>query len=153
MVEVTHVINSPLGRLLLVASTSGLRRVDFINDERILSAPSDNPHLRAAARQLGEYFAGQRRDFHLALEPQGTAFQLAAWNVLRTIPYGTTVTYGEQAAAMGKPQAVRAVGGANGRNPLAIVVPCHRVIGAGGKLTGYASGVDRKLWLLEHEQK
>jgi len=78
---------------------------------------------------------------------------MAAWTLLRTIPYGATITYGEQATAMGKPRAVRAVGGANGRNPLAIVVPCHRVIGAGGKLTGYASGVDRKAWLLEREQK
>lgn len=151
--EVTHVIDSPLGRLLLVASATGLRRIDFTNGERLSSAPPDNGHLIAAARQLGEYFAGQRRGFDLTLEAQGTAFQLAAWNVLRTIPYGVTITYGEQASAMGKPQAMRAVGGANGRNPLAIVVPCHRVIGAGGTLTGYASGLDRKAWLLAHEQK
>ena len=153
MVEVTHVIGSPLGALLLVASATGLRRVEFTDGKRRGVVPPDNEHLVAATRQLEEYFAGRRREFDLGLEPQGTAFQLAAWNVLRTIPYGSTITYGEQAMAMGKPSAVRAVGGANGRNPLAIVVPCHRVIGAGGKLTGYASGVDRKAWLLEREQK
>ncbi|MFM8389772.1 MAG: methylated-DNA--[protein]-cysteine S-methyltransferase [Actinomycetota bacterium] len=151
--EVTHVIDSPLGDLLVVASATGLRRVDFVNAKRRDLVRPDNEHLIAATRQLGEYFAGRRREFDLVLEPRGTAFQLAAWNVLRTIPYATTITYGEQAKAMGKPQAVRAVGGANGRNPLAIIVPCHRVIGAGGKLTGYASGLDRKSWLLDHEQK
>ena len=153
MVEVTHVIDSPPGRLLLVASATGLCRIEFTDDHEPSRLVATNPHLFAATQQLGEYFAGQRRDFALALEPQGTAFQLAAWNVLRTIPFGSTITYGEQAMAMGKPRAVRAVGGANGRNPLAIVVPCHRVIGAGGKLTGYASGVDRKAWLLEFESK
>ena len=103
--------------------------------------------------QLSEYFAGERRTFDLVLTPHGTPFQLAAWQVLRTIPYGETMTYGEQAVAMGRPRAVRAVGGANGRNPLAIVVPCHRVIGAGGQLTGYASGLERKRWLLDFEHK
>jgi len=153
VVEVTHVIGSPLGVLLLVASATGLRRVEFTDDHEPSRSVATNPHLVAAARQLGEYFAGRRRVFDLVLEPQGTAFQIAAWKLLCTIPYGATITYGEQATAMGKPRAVRAVGGANGRNPLAIVVPCHRVIGAGGKLTGYASGVDRKAWLLEREQK
>ena len=153
MDEVTRVIPSPIGQLLLVASSTGLRRIDFVDGHKRIGEQVSSVHLDAAERQLGEYFAGARADFDLVLEPQGTAFQLAAWAVLGTIPFGSTITYGEQARAMGKPSAVRAVGGANGRNPLAIVVPCHRVIGAGGKLTGYASGLDRKTWLLEHEQK
>lgn len=156
--EVTHVIASPLGDLLLGASTSGLCRVDFTSPQisgvhRPDPKPVANVHLVAAAAQLGEYFAGERRDFDLTLDPQGTPFQLSAWAVLRTIPYGATMTYGEQAKSMGQPRAVRAVGAANGRNPLAIIVPCHRVIGAGGKLTGYASGLDRKAWLLDHESR
>jgi methylated-DNA-[protein]-cysteine S-methyltransferase len=151
--EVTRVVSSPVGAVELAASVAGLVRVSFvdggISHENLMS----NAHLDAAERQLGEYFAGKRRTFDLALAPQGTPFQSAAWEVLRTIPFGSTMTYGEQAAAMGKPRAVRAVGGANGRNPLAIVVPCHRVIGANGQLTGYASGVERKRWLLDFEQK
>ncbi len=135
-----------------MASVAGLLRVSFvdggISHENLMS----NVHLDAAERQLGEYFAGKRRSFDLVLAPRGTPFQMAAWEVLRTIPFGSTMTYGEQAAAMGNPRAVRAVGGANGRNPLAIVVPCHRVIGANGQLTGYASGVERKRWLLDFEQ-
>jgi methylated-DNA-[protein]-cysteine S-methyltransferase len=150
--EVTRIVSSPVGAVELVASVAGLLRVSFvdggISHENLMS----NVHLDAAERQLGEYFAGKRRSFDLVLAPRGTPFQMAAWEVLRTIPFGSTMTYGEQAAAMGNPRAVRAVGGANGRNPLAIVVPCHRVIGANGQLTGYASGVERKRWLLDFEQ-
>lgn len=146
-------MSSPVGAVELVASVAGLVRVSFvdggISHENLMS----NAHLDAAERQLGEYFAGKRRTFDLVLAPRGTPFQMAAWQVLRTIPFGSTITYGEQAAAMGNPRAVRAVGGANGRNPLAILVPCHRVIGANGQLTGYASGVERKRWLLDFEQK
>lgn len=153
MEEVTRVVSSPVGAVELVASVAGLVRVSFvdggISHENLMS----NAHLDAAERQLGEYFAGKRRTFDLVLAPRGTPFQMAAWQVLRTIPFGSTITYGEQAAAMGNPRAVRAVGGANGRNPLAILVPCHRVIGANGQLTGYASGVERKRWLLDFEQK
>ena len=152
MEEVTRIVSSPVGAVELVASVAGLARVSFvdggISHENLMS----NVHLDAAEQQLGEYFAGKRRSFDLVLAPRGTPFQLAAWEVLRTIPFGSTMTYGEQAAAMGKPRAVRAVGGANGRNPLAIVVPCHRVIGANGQLTGYASGVERKRRLLDFEQ-
>jgi methylated-DNA-[protein]-cysteine S-methyltransferase len=151
--EVTRVITSPLGDIVLVASSTGLRRVEFLNRDARAPTSVANVHLDAAGRQLAEYFAGDRRDFDLVLEPEGSAFQLSAWAVLRTIPYGATMTYGEQASALGKPRAVRAVGGANGRNPLAIIVPCHRVIGVAGKLTGYASGLDRKAWLLNHELK
>ncbi len=102
--------------------------------------------------QLREYFAGSRTQFDLPLAPAGTAFQLDAWTALRAIPYGETRSYTEQAAALGRPRAVRAVGSANGRNPIAIVVPCHRVVGSRGGLTGYGGGVDRKRWLLAHEQ-
>jgi methylated-DNA-[protein]-cysteine S-methyltransferase len=151
--EVTRVVASPLGAIELAASVAGLTRISFVDGGVSTEQPMPNVHLDAAERQLSDYFAGSRRTFELALAPQGTPFQVAAWGVLRTIPFGSTMTYGEQAAAMGAPRAVRAVGGANGRNPLAIVVPCHRVIGASGRLTGYASGIDRKQWLLEHEAK
>ena len=103
--------------------------------------------------QLGEYFAGERTRFDLALAPAGTRFQRAVWAALRTIPYGETRTYTEQAVAVGRPSAVRAVGAANGRNPIAIVVPCHRVVGADGSLTGFGGGIDRKRWLLAHERQ
>jgi methylated-DNA-[protein]-cysteine S-methyltransferase len=151
--EVTRVVASPLGAIELAASVAGLTRISFVDGGVSTEQPMPNVHLDAAERQLSDYFAGSRRTFELALAAHGTPFQMAAWDVLRTIPFGSTMTYGEQAAAMGSPRAVRAVGGANGRNPLAIVVPCHRVIGASGRLAGYASGIDRKQWLLEHEAK
>jgi methylated-DNA-[protein]-cysteine S-methyltransferase len=150
--EVTRVVSSPLGALALVATRSGLTRIEFVDAATTDKRSVTHPHLDAAEQQLSEFFAGRRREFDLVLEPVGTAFQLAAWAVLRSIPFGTTMSYGDQARAMGRPTAVRAVGGANGRNPLAIVVPCHRVVGSNGRLTGYASGVDRKAWLLGHEQ-
>lgn len=156
MNECARVVASPIGGIRLVASAAGLTHVEFFERHESVAAGTGDAgaesHLDDAAMQLEEYFAGERRVFDVALDPVGTAFQLDAWGVLRTIPFGSTITYGDQAIAMGAPRAVRAVGGANGRNPLAIVVPCHRVIGAGGRLTGYASGVERKAWLLEHEQ-
>ena len=109
-------------------------------------------HLDAAEAQLEEYFSGSRREFDLALDPVGTDFQRRAWMALRTIPYGRTISYGEQAAEMGEPGAARAVGAANGRNPLSIVVPCHRVVAASGALTGFAGGLGTKAWLLDHER-
>ncbi len=105
------------------------------------------------ARQLGEYFAGERLEFDLPLRPVGTAFQLAAWRALTTIPYGRTVSYGEQARRLGHAGRARAVGAANGSNPLPIVVPCHRVIGADGSLTGFGGGLEIKAWLLDHERR
>ena len=104
-----------------------------------------------ARRQLGEYFEGKRRSFDLSLAPRGTAFQHAVWKQLRAIPYGETISYGTLARRVGNPRAARAVGHANGRNPIAIVIPCHRVIGADGGLVGYAGGLPMKRWLLEHE--
>lgn len=153
--EVTRVIPSLVGPLALTAASDGLRRVDFVDaggrQQFGVRDAAALRHLDAAEEQLCAYFVGERRTFDLVLAPRGTEFQLAAWRVLQTIPYGRTITYGEQARALGKPNAMRAVGGANGRNPLAIVVPCHRVIGSGGRLTGYASGLDRKAWLLALE--
>lgn len=156
MSEHNRVVASPLGWLRLAATARGLTRVEFLEFHTavvdVTNEAGSVDHLDRAATQLDEYFAGERRAFDLVLDAKGTAFQIAAWNVLSTIRFGSTMTYGDQARAMRMPRAVRAVGGANGKNPLAIVVPCHRVIGTGGRLTGYASGVERKAWLLEHER-
>jgi methylated-DNA-[protein]-cysteine S-methyltransferase len=144
-------VPSPIGWLTLVASERGLSAVLWGSDSR--RRRPDNPLLEASAVQLEEYFAGTRRVFDLALDLRGTPFQVRAWSALAGIPYGTTVSYGEQARRLGVPRAVRAVGAANGRNPLPIVLPCHRVIGASGALTGYGGGLDMKRWLLAHESR
>lgn len=150
--------DTPVGQLTLVASDKGLRAVLWPDDrpDRVRldeTQPGDHPVLTAAVSQLDEYFAGSRRQFDLPLDPSGTEFQRSAWDVLRTIPYGETLSYGEQAARMGRPSAARAVGAANGANPLSIIVPCHRVVASNGKLTGFAGGLDTKALLLEHEQR
>jgi methylated-DNA-[protein]-cysteine S-methyltransferase len=149
-------IESPIGPLRLDVEEGALVAVHLPEGRRpaisAVERPED-PVLAAAARQLEDYFAGRRVTFELPLRPRGTAFQRAVWDALRAIPPGETRSYGEIARAVGKPAAVRAVGAANGRNPLAIVVPCHRVIGAGGTLTGYAGGLEAKRWLLEHEAR
>lgn len=148
----------PLGTLTLVAGAAGLREIRFADDDDALAteanADAGRPAaiLRGAADQLAAYFAGQRTLFDLPLDPLGTPFQRAAWDILRAIPYGTTISYAEQARRLGDPRKARAVGGANGRNPLPIVVPCHRVIGSGGALVGFAAGTGSKAWLLEHER-
>ena len=146
---------SPVGRLLLAGSDAlsliafprGANGIEPQADWR----PSDAPFLRETAAQLGEYFRGERREFDLDLKPTGTAFQLSVLNALATIPYGETRSYGEIAAQIGRPKAVRAVGAANGRNPLPIVIPCHRVIGADGRLTGFGGGLETKRYLLDLE--
>ena len=104
-------------------------------------------------KQLEEYFKGQRKNFQIPIQFEGTEFQKISWKQLTKIPYGETISYKEQAVAIGREKAVRAIGAANGKNKLSIIIPCHRVIGSNGKLTGYAGGVDRKAWLLEHERK
>jgi methylated-DNA-[protein]-cysteine S-methyltransferase len=109
--------------------------------------------LAQAARELAEYFEGSRVDYEVALDPLGSPFQLAAWRGLREIPYGETVSYGEQARRLGHPGKARAIGAANGSNPLPVIVPCHRVIGSDGRLTGFGGGLDRKAWLLHHERQ
>jgi methylated-DNA-[protein]-cysteine S-methyltransferase len=124
-------------------------------DEEPNGEPWDAPHpvLHVAVTQLTEYFAGERTAFDLPLAPAGTAFQQQAWAALREIPFGATISYGEQAKRLGDANKSRAVGAANGQNPIPIVVPCHRVVGSTGKLTGFAGGLDTKAWLLEHEQR
>jgi methylated-DNA-[protein]-cysteine S-methyltransferase len=145
-------VPTPVGDLLLVAVDGALVRVHFSPFAPPSAEPSpDEPVLVEAARQLTEHFAGQRTDFELPLAPPGTASQHRVWAELRRIPYGTTTTYGEIAARLGDPKCVRAVGLANGRNPIAVVVPCHRVIGSDGKLRGYAGGIERKQRLLALE--
>jgi methylated-DNA-[protein]-cysteine S-methyltransferase len=144
-------IDTPIGPLSLEVSAAGLRAVRFGRVAELSGTPAMDALLGRARRQLEEYFAGARRRFDLVLDPIGTPFQRAAWAVLDTIEFGSTLTYGQQAQRLGRPSAARAVGAANGVNPLPIVVPCHRVMGASGALTGYAGGLDAKAWLLAHE--
>ena len=150
-------IRSPRGDLGLVATSTALIAVLWPEERdgrvRFAVEPTDgsNEVLRRTSDQLGEYFEGDRRVFDLPLELRGTEFQREAWQALADIPYGETSTYGKQAVAIGRPRAIRAVGSANGRNPLSIVLPCHRIVGANGKLTGFAGGLDTKRWLLVHE--
>jgi methylated-DNA-[protein]-cysteine S-methyltransferase len=150
-------MESPLGEILVVArgdSLCGLylegQKYFPIGVEHWRDAPK-LPVLRDAVAQLREYFAGGRREFDLALAPAGTPFQRDVWSAIRSVPFGATITYGELARRCGRPSAVRAAGAATGRNPLTIVIPCHRIMGSGGALTGYAGGLDRKRALLELE--
>lgn len=149
---------SPLGEILLVATDAGLSGLHFVDqkhfprDAHAWTERDDHPLLQGARTQLAEYFAGRRRVFDVPLAPQGTPFQRAVWSLLREIPYGATTTYGALAAKLGQPTASRAVGAANGRNPIGVIVPCHRVIGSAGALTGYAGGLERKQALLALEQ-
>ncbi len=153
---------SPVGELLLAASDTALTGIFF--PMRHGPAPEEQPGwledvgrgpagelLDRARRQLTEYFARTRIAFDLPLDPPGTTFERRVWDLLRTIPYGATTSYGELARRLGDPRATRAVGAANGKNPIPIIVPCHRVVGARGELTGFGGGLDRKRWLLEHE--
>ncbi|MGE5181579.1 MAG: methylated-DNA--[protein]-cysteine S-methyltransferase [Acidobacteriota bacterium] len=143
---------SPFGTLHLCARGDELVAL-ALPDRPAPGAPSGGSAVLArTARQLDEYFAGKRRDFDLPLAPEGTAFQQRVWRELVKIPYGETWSYGELARAIGRPAAARAVGAANGKNPIAIIVPCHRVIGANGTLVGYGGGLPVKSWLLAHEQ-
>jgi methylated-DNA-[protein]-cysteine S-methyltransferase len=147
-------IESPIGPLSIVASDDALVEIRFgeaAPDGAVPAGPAEHPVIGATVTQLGEYFAGDRTEFDLPLDPTGTAFQLEAWTELRGIPFGETITYGEQARRLGDPNRSRAVGAANGRNPIPIVVPCHRVVGSNGHLTGFAGGLDTKAWLLDHE--
>jgi methylated-DNA-[protein]-cysteine S-methyltransferase len=153
------ICDSPVGPLTIVASGSGVRAVLWPEDDpkRVpmpdLQVQREHPVLMQAVKELGEYFAGTRQQFDVPLDPQGTEFQQSAWMVLRTIPFAETVSYGEQAEQMGDKRKARAVGAANGRNPISIIVPCHRVVGSNGSLTGFAGGLDKKAWLLQHESE
>jgi methylated-DNA-[protein]-cysteine S-methyltransferase len=146
------VVDSPIDPLLLVGDETGLRELQMAPHEPPPGAERDDEVLAPVAAQLADYFAGRRLAFDLSLAPVGTAFQQKVWLALREIPYGRTTTYGEIAGGLGQPTASRAVGLANGRNPIAVIVPCHRVIGANGTLTGFGGGLPRKRWLLEHER-
>jgi methylated-DNA-[protein]-cysteine S-methyltransferase len=154
---VFKMVDSPIGRLKLVASDEGLAGILWENDRPrrvrldIEAEDTKHPVLIETERQLREYFAGQRHEFALKLDLAGTDFQRKVWNALLTIPFGETRSYGQIARQIGHPTAVRAVGAANGRNPVSIIAPCHRVIGSTGKLTGFAGGIDAKAHLLAFE--
>lgn len=157
-VDVTYYVahNSPVGTLLIAATDAGISGMyfevhrHFKGKDGWILAP-DHPHLKEAAQQLDEYFAGVRQQFDLPLALHGTAFQRAVWDALIAIPFGQSTTYGQHAVQIGRANAVRAVGTAIGRNPVSIIVPCHRVLGASGALTGYAGGLERKGFLLRLE--
>ncbi|HSJ74127.1 MAG TPA: methylated-DNA--[protein]-cysteine S-methyltransferase [Miltoncostaeaceae bacterium] len=150
--QLSSVVPSPVGSLLLSGDDDALTGLRFAGG---ISPPPgwrrDDGRFREEARQLAEYFAGDRTGFDIAMRLDGPAFDRRVWDALREIPHGTTTTYGELASRIGAPGQARAVGSANARNPLAIIVPCHRVIGGGGRLTGYAGGLERKRALLAHE--
>ena len=150
-------MDSPIGVLSLVADDDGLTAVHF-EDEHKRSIPTDlpvdpnHPVLKQAEAELVEYFEGDRQDFDVPLHlTEGTDFEREVWRVLATIPFGKTISYGQQAAAVGRPGGAQAVGAANGQNPIAIILPCHRVIGADGSMVGFGGGVPMKVWLLDHE--
>lgn len=162
MTAVFDTVPSPIGHLLITASEQGLTGIAF-EQERHPRRPTDRlvplheadgpaaDTLSEARLQLERYFAGELTGFTVPLAPSGTPFQRSVWAALGDIPFGDVISYGELARRLGAPAAVRAVGGANGRNPIPIVVPCHRVIGADGSLTGFGGGIERKRWLLRHE--
>jgi methylated-DNA-[protein]-cysteine S-methyltransferase len=152
------VYESPIQTLRLVSDGRSLIGLYMMSEKHLLTPQSDwvedesvEPFAQAK-QQLTDYFAGSLTEFNLPVQVQGTIFQQRVWEALSTIPYGTTMSYGEVAQQIGKPNASRAVGLANGQNPVSIIVPCHRVVGASGKLTGYGGGIERKQWLLNHER-
>ncbi len=155
----TKQLDSPIGRLRLVATDQGLSHLlfdqqvgeDLESDGDEVEA-DDHPVLAAATAQLAEYFAGRRQEFDIPLDLTGTEFQRAAWSALASVPFGETRSYRQQAEAIGRPKAVRAIGAANGQNPVPIVLPCHRIVGSDGSLTGYGGGLPIKEYLLNHEQ-
>ncbi len=149
---VERFIQSPLGFLRARAGLSGITSLAFVEDVSTFLNSDSNPHLELLIKELDEYFAGTRKIFSVSLVPFGTGFQQQVWKNLCEIPFGETRTYHQQSQLLGNTLAIRAVAAANGRNPIAILIPCHRVIGANGNLTGYAGGLQRKKWLLDHER-
>ena len=144
--------SSPLGPVKITGTEKGILSVHFV--DQTMGSPDATPGcLMQCIQQLDEYFKGKRKTFALTLQIQGPDFDKKVWSALLDIPYGTTVSYGEIAERIGRPKAYRAVGNANRKNNIGIIIPCHRVIGSNGKLTGYADGLWRKKWLLEHEKK
>ena len=146
------IFKSPIGDLVVNVTERGVSGISFL-DEKVIYEEKRSAVLTACLAQLAEYFDGVRAEFSVPLDLNGTPFQLSVWRALLQIPYGETASYGGVAAAIGRPRAVRAVGGANHNNPVSIIVPCHRVIGSDGNLTGYGGGLHRKRWLLDHETK
>lgn len=149
----TTYLESPIGTLAITGSEAGVRAITFLDSPPAKPDAGENAPacVSDCVTQLAEYFSGRRTAFSVRLDIQGTDFQQQVWQALRAIPFGSMTTYAKLAQQLGEPGAVQAVGAANASNPLAIVVPCHRVIGTGGDLTGYAGGLDRKRWLLAHE--
>ncbi|MDR3297040.1 MAG: methylated-DNA--[protein]-cysteine S-methyltransferase [Prevotellaceae bacterium] len=143
---------SPLGIIKLADSGESLTYIGF-TEQSLMPESEPSPLAQRCIAQLNEYFAGHRKEFDLPLALSGTDFQTQAWRALASIPYGHTISYGEQAQQLGRPKAVRAIGSANSKNKLSIVLPCHRVVGKNGKLVGYAGGLWRKQWLLDWEKK
>ncbi|HDR9763326.1 TPA: bifunctional transcriptional activator/DNA repair enzyme AdaA [Burkholderia cepacia] len=161
-----HRFTTPLGPMFVCASEQGVCLLEFVDRrmletefkdlQRLLRArilAGENAHTRQTEREIGEYFAGTRKQFDLTLDTPGSPFRKSVWQALQAVPYGSTASYGEQAEKLGKPLAVRAVAGANGANRVSIVIPCHRVLGKDGTLTGYGGGLARKQWLLDHEKR
>ncbi len=144
------IIPTPIKPVRIDEAEGAIVAVNFVEDEL---CPPETPLLQETVRQLNAYFDGTLTEFDLPIRLEGTAFRMKCWQALQTIPCGETISYGEQARRIGNPKAVRAVGGANHHNPISIIVPCHRVIGADGTLTGYGGGIEIKAWLLEHERK
>lgn len=149
--------NSPIGLIKITGNENGIRSVDFVDEQTFpegLHSQKDSqshPILDECVLQLDEYFKSERKEFTVKLNLEGTEFQKKVWNELMKIPFGRTISYMELAKSVGDIKAIRAVGAANGKNKIAIIIPCHRVIGSDGKLTGYAGGLWRKEWLLKHE--
>ena len=143
-------LKTPIGILEIAGTAEGIRSVTF-TDKSEIEIKNTPETLQACRAQLLEYFEGNLKEFTLLLNPEGTDFQKKVWTQLQNIQYGSTSSYSEQSQVLGDMKAIRAVAGANARNPIAIIIPCHRVIGSDGKLTGYAGGLWRKKWLLEHE--
>lgn len=156
---VRSTVKAPFGTLTVVASGRGIRYCMFDNESHpkqldVLNITDDATHewIAPALQQLSEYLDGNRRTFDLALDLHGTDFQKDAWRALAHVPYGRTWSYAQQATSIGRPTATRAIGAANGRNPVAVILPCHRIIGANGALTGFGGGISVKQWLLDHER-
>ena len=145
-------LESPLGRMVVVSNDTNLKEVSF-SDDPIEDSEVLPEIMQKTVRQLGEYFEGARFEFDLDLDPDGTGFQKAVWQLLLKVPFGATKSYRDLALESGSVLNTRAVGTANGKNPIAIIVPCHRIIGSDGKMVGYAGGLERKKWLLLHEAK
>lgn len=151
--EKIHFYHSPIGTLALGEEDGYLTRVSFQEKIETPHIMENTPLLEEAAKQLEEYFGGNRSSFSLPLKLRGTEFQKKVWQALQSIPYGVTASYGEIAKQIGNPKGARAVGMANNKNPISVIIPCHRVVGSNGKLVGYGGGLDKKVFLLEMEEK